>query len=147
MSDLMNGPEASGTEDGHEPRVVPLGDGRYQLDDGTARRTAFATVIGSDAWVFLDGRVYVVAGSTSVARRAGADDDAALMAPMPATIVTIHVAPGQKVVRDQLLITLEAMKMELSIKAPRDGRITAIACRQGELVQPGVALMEIDYGS
>lgn len=142
----MEGSEAPGTNDRHEPLVVPLGDGRYQLDNGTGRRTAFATVIGNDAWVFLDGRVYVMAGSSSVARRAGTDDDAGLMAPMPATVVAIHVAAGQTVVRDELLITLEAMKMELSIKAPRDGRITAIACRQGELVQPGVALMEIDYG-
>jgi biotin carboxyl carrier protein len=69
------------------------------------------------------------------------------MAPMPATVVDIHVTPGQQVARDALLITLEAMKMELPIKAPRDGRVTAISCKPGELVQPGVRLMEIDYGS
>jgi biotin carboxyl carrier protein len=69
------------------------------------------------------------------------------MAPMPATVVSIHASPGQNVARDEVLVTLEAMKMELPIKAPRAGRVTAVTCRQGELVQPGVRLMEIDYGS
>jgi biotin carboxyl carrier protein len=36
------------------------------------------------------------------------------------------------------------MKMELAITAPRDGRVRAIACRVGELVQPGVPLVEFD---
>ena len=46
--------------------------------------------------------------------------------------------------RDTVLIMLEAMKMELPIKAPRDGRVMAIACRPGELVQPGVPLIEFE---
>ena len=126
--------------------VVPLGNCRYQIDDGGTRRIAYAVTAG-DTWVFLEGRVFVVPVSGSVARRASTDDAAALMAPMPATVVDIHVTPGQQVARDALLITLEAMKMELPIKAPRDGRVTAISCKPGELVQPGVRLMEIDYGS
>jgi len=126
-------------------RVVPLGDGRFQLDDGQTRRTAFAIAAG-DTWIFLDGRVFVVTESGPIARRAGADVAAALMAPMPATVVNIHVTVGQDVGRDALLISLEAMKMELPIKAPRPGRVTAVRCRTGELVQPGVPLMEIDYG-
>jgi urea carboxylase len=39
---------------------------------------------------------------------------------------------------------LEAMKMELPIKAPRDGRVTAVHCKPGELVQPGVPLLELE---
>jgi len=38
------------------------------------------------------------------------------------------------------------MKMELPIKAPRAGHVTAIRCRAGELVQPGVPLLEIEHG-
>jgi acetyl/propionyl-CoA carboxylase alpha subunit len=124
--------------------IVPLGGGRYQVDDGERRRIAFAVASG-DTWVFLDGRVFVLPAAGQPARRAKADDASALMSPMPATVVTIHVAPGAHVERDALLITLEAMKMELPIKAPRRGRIAAIACREGELVQAGVPLMEIDY--
>jgi biotin carboxyl carrier protein len=35
------------------------------------------------------------------------------------------------------------MKMELPIKAPRDGRVARVGCRVGELVQPGVPLVEL----
>jgi biotin carboxyl carrier protein len=62
---------------------------------------------------------------------------------MPATVVRIEVSPEQAVTRDTLLVMLEAMKMELPIRAPRDGRVTAIHCRVGEIVQPGVPLLEI----
>jgi len=125
--------------------IVPLGGGRYQVDDGERRRIGFAVVASGDTWVFLDGRVFMLPAAGQPARRAKADESSALMSPMPATVVTIHVAPGAHVERDALLITLEAMKMELPIKAPRGGRIAAIACREGELVQAGVPLMEIDY--
>jgi 3-methylcrotonyl-CoA carboxylase alpha subunit len=38
---------------------------------------------------------------------------------------------------------LEAMKMELPIKAPRDGIVKAIGCRVGELVQPETVLVDL----
>jgi 3-methylcrotonyl-CoA carboxylase alpha subunit len=38
---------------------------------------------------------------------------------------------------------LEAMKMELPIRAPREGIIAAVHCEPGELVQPGVALVDL----
>ena len=41
------------------------------------------------------------------------------------------------------LVVLEAMKMELPIKAPADGTVVSLACRVGELVQPGVTLVEL----
>jgi acetyl/propionyl-CoA carboxylase alpha subunit len=126
--------------------VIALGAGRYQVIDKGRARIAYA-VAARDTWVFLDGCVFVVAAASPSARRATADDDTALMAPMPATVVSIHVKPGQDVARDALLITLEAMKMELPIKAPRAGRVTTVSCQPGELVQPGVRLMEIDYAS
>jgi 3-methylcrotonyl-CoA carboxylase alpha subunit len=135
----------SDARDDRSVSVVALGNGRFQIDDGPTRRTAFAVVAG-DTWVFLDGRVFVLAESGPVARRSGPDDATALMAPMPATVVNIHAAVGQEVGRDALLISLEAMKMELPIKAPRAGRVTAIRCRVGELVQPGVPLLEIEHG-
>jgi biotin carboxyl carrier protein len=63
---------------------------------------------------------------------------------MPATVVAISVTPGQKVAAGDLLVMLEAMKMELPIRAPRPGRVKSVACREGELVQPGVPLAELE---
>ena len=66
------------------------------------------------------------------------------MSPMPATVVAIHVTPGQVVAEGDTLIVLEAMKMELPIRAPRNGVVKTVACATGELVQPGVNLLEFE---
>ena len=106
----------------------------------------YAVADGPRTWVFIDGRTFVVEGNErDVDSRAHAtDDQIALAAPMPATVVAIVVRPGQEVAAGDLLLMLEAMKMELPIRAPRPGRVKALACREGELVQPGVPLVEMD---
>jgi 3-methylcrotonyl-CoA carboxylase alpha subunit len=63
---------------------------------------------------------------------------------MPATVAAINVSAGQNVKAGDVLVVLEAMKMELAVTAPRDGRIRDISCRLGELVQPGVPLVELE---
>jgi biotin carboxyl carrier protein len=63
---------------------------------------------------------------------------------MPATVVKVLVEPGARVVKGDTLLVLEAMKMELPVRAPRDGVVKSVACRQGELVQPGVNLLELE---
>jgi biotin carboxyl carrier protein len=124
--------------------VTPLGAGRFLLSRNEEQRVAYATHAGGATWVFLDGDVAVIAPAASHARTAAADDHASLAAPMPATVVAIAVQPGQRVSTGDVLIRLEAMKMELPIRSPRDGTVIAIKCREGELVQPGVPLLELD---
>ena len=63
---------------------------------------------------------------------------------MPATVVAINAVNGQTVNAGDTLVVLEAMKMEMAVTAPRDGTVRAIACRVGELVQPGVPLVELE---
>ena len=126
------------------PGVVPLGNGRYLVEHGSRTQIAYAVASTRETWVFLDGRAYLVGSFATIRQRTSATDEAdALAAPMPATVVRIEVSAGQTVAKDTLLVMLEAMKMELPIKAPRDGRVTAIHCRVGEIVQPGVPLLEI----
>lgn len=127
-----------------------LGNGHYRItgigDRRSGIRHAYAVRQGARTWVFLDGRTYVVDKESGDAGRRThvTDDQMAFAAPMPATVVAITVKPGDAVREGDLLIMLEAMKMELPIKAPRDGRIKSIDCREGELVQPGVALVEFE---
>jgi acetyl/propionyl-CoA carboxylase alpha subunit len=124
--------------------IASLGHGRYLVGQGSSTQIAYAVASLRETWVFLDGRVFVVGPSAAAATRASSTGDVdALAAPMPATVVRIEVAPGQTVAKDSLLVMLEAMKMELPIRAPRDGVVGAIHCRVGEIVQPGVPLLEI----
>jgi biotin carboxyl carrier protein len=62
---------------------------------------------------------------------------------MPATVRRLAVKPGDRVNAGDVLIVLEAMKMELPVRAAHAGTVHAIACREGELVQPGVPLIEL----
>jgi len=126
--------------------VTALGHGRYRVSDGQRHRLAYAAGSPAARWVFLDGLVHVIdttatAGAPPVR---ALHDEMALASPMPATVATISVKPGQDVSQGDELIMLEAMKMELPIKAPRDGRVKAVACTVGDLVQPGVPLVEME---
>lgn len=64
-------------------------------------------------------------------------------APMPGTIVSVNVSDGQAVKKGDVLVVLEAMKMENEIKAPKDGTITSVAVSKGESVDTGAALVTI----
>jgi acetyl/propionyl-CoA carboxylase alpha subunit len=105
---------------------------------------AWIASAGHMRWVHLDGDVYEIEVLRPGARRRGAFPHGSLTAPMPATVVRVEVTPGSAVRRGDTLIILEAMKMELPVRAPSDGVVTAVHCRPGELVQPGVSLVEMD---
>ena len=69
--------------------------------------------------------------------------DHSMAAPMPGLILKILVAKGDVVTKGAPLIVLEAMKMEHQIVATHDGTVSAVNCVEGELVQPGVDLVEL----
>ena len=64
-------------------------------------------------------------------------------APMPGTIVSVNVSNGQAVKKGDVLIVLEAMKMENEIKSPVDGTVSSIAVSKGESVDTGATLVTI----
>ena len=102
---------------------------------------------GDRCLVFADGCTFTleldpdVGGPSRTGPPVDHAQDAALAAPMPATVVATRAEPGQAVRAGDVLVVLEAMKMELTIRAPRDGIVDAVHCRQGDLVQPGVPLV------
>jgi len=126
-----------------EPVVTSLGGGWYLVDDGERRHRVAVAGDGDTQWVFVNGQVATIE-TPKTGRRRGKSRDAGVMSPMPATVVAIHVAPGQAVREGELLIVLEAMKMELPIRAPRDGVVKAIGCAKGDLVPSGVNLLEFE---
>ena len=69
---------------------------------------------------------------------------AGLTAPMNGSIVRVLVEVGQNVEAGAQLVVLEAMKMEHSVRANKAGVITAVHCREGEMVCEGVPLVEVE---
>lgn len=65
-------------------------------------------------------------------------------APSPAVVMSIAVVPGQAVQRGDLLLTLEAMKMEIAVTAPQSGSITEISVTRGRQVSGGQPLLQMD---
>ncbi len=79
--------------------------------------------------------------SAPVAQPAGEGE--AVAAPMPGTILDIRVKAGDAVKKGQILMILEAMKMENEIMAGCDGTVTAVMVSKGASVQTGDALCTI----
>jgi 3-methylcrotonyl-CoA carboxylase alpha subunit len=109
--------------------------------DGERVDRLFAIVSGGATWVFHDGIAYEIVEDAPGRRRASGHES--LSAPMPATVIQVNVQKGAQVRRGDTLVLLEAMKMELPLRAPADGVVTAVHCQAGELVQPGSPLVEI----
>jgi geranyl-CoA carboxylase alpha subunit len=95
-------------------------------------------------WVQVDGVTSVLTWLSPLPepdeRREGAGS---LRAPMPGTVRAVLAEPGQAVRKGEVLMLLEAMKMEHSIRAPYDGTVTSIAHQRGDMVQADAVLLEI----
>ncbi len=71
---------------------------------------------------------------------AGAND---VPAPLPGTVLSVAVKAGQTVKSGDLLVVIEAMKMENEVLSPKDGTITAVMVNKGSAVQTGDAICSI----
>ena len=78
-----------------------------------------------------------------VAAPAAAGAGESITSPMPGNILAVNVAAGDMVKKGQVLMVLEAMKMENEIMAPHDGKVTAVAVTKGAAVESGALLCTI----
>jgi 3-methylcrotonyl-CoA carboxylase alpha subunit len=74
----------------------------------------------------------------------GAAGDGAILSPMPGKVIAVEVAAGDKVIKGQKLLTLEAMKMEHSLTAPFDGVVAELSAAAGAQVQVEALLVRIE---
>ena len=82
------------------------------------------------------------APAAAAARTAAAGGER-ICAPMPGNILSVNVAAGDAVKKGQVLMILEAMKMENEIMAPCDGTVTSVAAVKGSSVESGALLCTI----
>ena len=92
----------------------------------------------------VDGRRWTFDRVAAFTWTAGDDTRANdVRAPMPGRVVLVRVTPGETVRAGQELMVMEAMKMELSLKAPRDGTVERVAAAAGDFVEADTVLLAL----
>ncbi|WP_294608191.1 acetyl-CoA carboxylase biotin carboxylase subunit [uncultured Roseovarius sp.] len=113
----------------------------WRLDGQPAPQVA---VQGAEITVFAQyGISFEVIDPLERASAAGGDT-ALIEAPMPGLVKAVHAVPGQSVVRGDRLAVLEAMKMEHSLLAARDGVVAEVLVAAGDQVTAGAALVRLE---
>ena len=84
------------------------------------------------------------APAAAPAAPAGAAGSVTVTAPMPGKILGVKASVGQAVKKGQVLLILEAMKMENEIVAPQDGTVATINVAAGDSVEPGATLATLN---
>jgi len=132
-------------------RVTRIGPGVYRVsrDDGheAAAPHDIVYVAGArgDVWAFSNGRVFRAVESERTSARARPSTAVQLVtAPMPATIVKVLVTAGQTVKAGDTLVIVEAMKMELPVRALSDAVVKAVHCKERTIVQADQTLVELE---
>lgn len=110
---------------------------------GSARLVAVDSgvlFLDGEAWAYGPRRADHIAAD-------GVASDGALLAPMPGQVIAVSASNGERVVKGQRLIVLEAMKMELAVVAPFDGVVEALNVVAGAQVSEGVLLARVEKGA
>ncbi|HVW41411.1 MAG TPA: acetyl/propionyl/methylcrotonyl-CoA carboxylase subunit alpha [Amycolatopsis sp.] len=134
-------------------QIEPFTDGA-EVDEEAARQTVVVEVGGRRVEVSLPGDLALGGGNGGAAaakakprKRAGGAKAAvsgdAVTAPMQGTIVKVAVEDGQQIEAGELVVVLEAMKMENPVTAHKSGTVTGLAVEVGSAVTQGSVLLEI----
>ena len=125
-------------------QVEPAGPGTFVFRQGDHRETFHCVRDGDTLHLFWRGRAYRLEEETERTRASHRHVGGGLEAPMPGKVIAVRVAPGDTVGKGDELLVVEAMKMENAVRAPREGRVKSVSARVGDMVSPGVVLVELE---
>lgn len=110
---------------------------------GTTAPASAPAVVSVPAAPALKAAAPVTAAPVPAAKAEVPADAELISAPMPGTIVSVNVKPGQSVKKNDVLVVLEAMKMENEIMAPHDAVVAATHVNKGDSVESGTPLVSL----
>ncbi|QBX34511.1 acetyl/propionyl/methylcrotonyl-CoA carboxylase subunit alpha [Paracoccus liaowanqingii] len=124
------------------PHQVRWQGGRWWVDGDLCRERIVAHAAGVSVF---GGRVVHLVPLDPLARTGAAEGgDGLTRSPMPGLVKAVHVTAGQTVAAGDRLAVLEAMKMEHSLTAARDGTVAEVLVRAGDQVEAGAALIRLE---
>jgi propionyl-CoA carboxylase alpha chain len=139
-------PDAADGEDGPSMTVAGLAPDEVTLDVAGVRYRFDITRAGAEIWVgsALGSVRLTLLDRLPAPERAA--ESGSLVAPMPGSVTRIATAPGDRVVAGQLVLVLEAMKMEHQIVAPAGGVLAQLRVSSGAQVNAGDVLAIVTAG-
>lgn len=125
-------------------RDLRTGEEREANDTNVAPGTT-AIRAGEIAWVSHRGETYRLSAVSRFFSRTsrGSEDAPSLEAPMPGRVLGVRTAAGATVRKGDILVLVEAMKMEHAVRAPRDGTVTRVLVIEGQMVALGDILVDM----
>ena len=120
-------------------------DSELQAQLGERRIHAAVVPSGERRQVFFDGRSWPLSlMDTLHVGGAGEEVEGSLRAPMPGKVIALLVQPGTVVEKGTPLLVMEAMKMEHTMSAPRNGVVKEFSCAPGDQVSAGAELLDFE---
>lgn len=121
-----------------------IANGGWLIDVDGIRTIAQVAAAGDERYVHLDGQHYTLEKSDPRRKRqSGAARSGDLTAQMPGQIIDVRVQVGDNVEVGDVLVVLEAMKMEIRVAATQAGRVDDVQVAVGDVVERGQTLVEV----
>lgn len=129
----------------HRVSLKPKGEHCFDLVVNDQSQRVWLTWSGNQLFVHIGGRnsmleIEDLSGPSGGTGAAGSNQ---LSAPMPGTVISLSVAEGDKVAKGQVLMVIESMKMETSIKAIEDSQVERIHYSSGETFERNALLISL----
>jgi acetyl/propionyl-CoA carboxylase alpha subunit len=128
----------------HRLEVLQAEGGRLELLLDGRRLVAYFSAEGQDRWVTVAGRTFLIRKTSRLSRSSASHDGSSdLSAPMPGQVRAVNVQAGDAVTKGQVLMILEAMKMEIRLHAPFDGKVSTVEASVGQTVEREQVLVHL----
>lgn len=129
----------------YELEVLDAQPGQLSLRFAGRLLTLYWAVEAGRKWISLDGCTYLLEKPSSQRSRQGGETatEGILRSPMPAQVRSLEVLEGDMVKKGEILMLLEAMKMEIRIQAPHHGQVIRLPVSVGQPVERDQILIEI----
>ncbi|WP_075620558.1 MULTISPECIES: acetyl/propionyl/methylcrotonyl-CoA carboxylase subunit alpha [unclassified Brucella] len=115
---------------------------RFAIDGRVSE--ASVSRIGHDVTVQIEGHDTIFHHVLATGAEEDASSESRILSPMPGLVRLVSVVEGASVAKGDPLVTMEAMKMELSLTAPRDGKVASVTVAAGYQVNEGALLVELE---
>lgn len=158
---LIDGEKVFGSVEPHgDSQLVTIGNERIEVQSRSIDENTLLLSLGNRTilihFVYADKKLYLTSGQSvyqveELIDSAGGRPvdhlvDNMITAPMPGLVVKVNCCPGDPVKKGQILVIVEAMKMENQMRSPLTGKVKRVTCKGGDRVDANQLLVELENG-